>query len=74
MLQLFSIPPFPTMPMLNIVLIDLGHGEDDSQGRNFTESMRTVFNIGIVGKDGKLKNCNVHDVVHYSKYRTEMGD
>jgi len=55
-------------------LIDLGYGYDDPQGRTFTESMRTIFNIGIVGKDGRLKNCNVHDVVHYSKYRTEMGD
>ena len=55
-------------------LIDLGHGYDDSEGRNFTESMRTIFNIGIVGKGGVLKNCNVHDVSHYSKYRTEMGD
>jgi hypothetical protein len=55
-------------------LIDLGHGEDDRQGRNFTESMRTVFNIGIVGKGGILKNCNIHDVALYSKYRTEMGD
>jgi hypothetical protein len=55
-------------------LIDLGHGEDDSQGRNFTESMRTIFNIGIVGKGGILKSCNIHDVAHYSKYRTEMGD
>lgn len=55
-------------------LIDLGHGYDDSEGRTFTESMRTVFNIGIVGKGGILKNCNIHDVAHYSKYRTEMGD
>jgi len=55
-------------------LIDLGHGYDDSDGRNFTESMRTVFNIGIVGKGGTFNNCNVHDVAHYSKYRTEMGD
>jgi len=36
--------------------------------------MRTVFNIGIVGKGGILKSCNIHDVAHYSKYRTEMGD
>lgn len=55
-------------------LIDLGHGYDDSDGRNFTESMRTVFNIGILGKGGTFNNCNVHDVAHYSKYRTEMGD
>jgi hypothetical protein len=55
-------------------LIDLGHGYDDRDGKNFTESMRSIFNIGIVSKDGILKNCNVHDVSHYSKYRTEMGD
>lgn len=55
-------------------LIDLGHGYDDPEGRNFTESMRTTFNIGIIGKGGVLKNCNIHDVAHYSKYRTEMGD
>ncbi|MFN9955513.1 MAG: hypothetical protein ACK55I_20640, partial [bacterium] len=28
-------------------LIDLGHGYDDREGRTFTESMRTIFNIGI---------------------------
>lgn len=55
-------------------LIDLGHGYDDAQGRTFTESMRTIFNIGVVSKGGILKNCNIHDVAHYSKYRTEMGD
>lgn len=55
-------------------LIDLGHGYDYPDGKNFTESMCTIFNIGIVGKSGVLKNCNIHDVVHYSKYRTEMGD
>ena len=42
--------------------------------KNFTESMRAIFNIGIVGKNGSLKNCNVHDVAHYSRYRNEMGD
>ena len=55
-------------------LVDLGHGYDDKDGKNFTESMRTIFNIGIVGKNGSLKNCNVHDVAHYSRYRNEMGD
>ena len=55
-------------------LIDLGHGYDDREGRTFTESMRTIFNIGIVSKGGILKNCNIHDVAQYSKYRTEMGD
>jgi hypothetical protein len=55
-------------------LVDLGHGYDDPQGKNFTESLRDSFNIGIVGKDNILKNCNIHDVNYYSKYRTEMGD
>ncbi len=54
-------------------LVDLGHNPDDPTGKTFVESMSQYFNIGVV-KDLRHVKCNVHEVVQYAPYRTEMGD
>lgn len=54
-------------------LIDLGFGYDDDAGKVFTQSLSEHFNIGVMNGTS-FKKCNVHEVNHYSKYRTEMGD
>lgn len=54
-------------------LIDLGHGYDDPEGRTFIESLKKLYEIGIVKKD-KHVPCNIHDADKYSKYKEEMGD
>ena len=54
-------------------LVDLGHGYDDDEGKNFTEALSRVFEIGLKKPMGLLK-CNIHEAALYSNYRTEMGD
>lgn len=54
-------------------LVDLGHGADDPNGKTFVESLSQYFNIGVV-KELRHVKCNIHEVLQYSKYRTEMGD
>jgi hypothetical protein len=54
-------------------LIDLGHGYDDSDGKNFTEALSKVVEIGLQKPHG-LVRCNVHEATNHSRYRTESGD
>jgi hypothetical protein len=54
-------------------LVDLGHGYDDPEGKNFTEALSRVFEIGLQKPHG-LVRCNIHEASLHSKYRTESGD
>jgi hypothetical protein len=54
-------------------LTELGHGYDDSTGKNFVDSLYQHFDIGVV-KQLRHVRCNIHEISQYSGYRTEMGD
>lgn len=54
-------------------LIDLGHGPDDPNGKNFVGSLYQHFEIGVV-KQLRHVPCNIHEATQYSGYRQEMGD
>lgn len=55
-------------------MVSLGHGYDDPHGAYFTELMADKVEIGVFGKDGRHKRCNVHEHARNAKYRNEMGD
>lgn len=46
-------------------LAELGHGEDDPQGVNFTRQLSDYVNIGKIQNDKPVK-CDIHVVERFS--------
>lgn len=51
--------------------VDLGHGPDDRQGKNFVESMQELVEVGVV-RGKKLVRCSVFEATVFNK--PEYGD
>ena len=51
---------------------DLGYGDDDRRGKNFTSLMQEYVNFGIIRKDGQPIRCDIFTSEDFSK--TEYGD
>ncbi len=51
--------------------MDLGHGPDDKDGKNFVESMGELVEIGVV-RGKRLVRCNIFEATVFNK--PEYGD
>jgi hypothetical protein len=52
--------------------MDLGHGPDESSGKNFVDTMASQVEIGCVQKDGKHVRCSIFEATQFSS--PEYGD
>lgn len=52
-------------------MFELGHGTDDSTGRNFVDSLQEHLEIGVV-RDKKPIRCNIFEATVFNK--PEYGD
>jgi hypothetical protein len=53
-------------------IMDLGHGYDDADGKNFAESLVSHVEMGSVKSDGTHVRCSVHEATSFTK--PEYGD
>lgn len=51
--------------------IDLGHGPDDRDGKNFVESMQELVEVGV-SRGKKLIRCSIYEATAFTK--PEYGD
>ena len=51
---------------------DLGHGPDDADGKNFTESLADQVEIGVVQSNNKHVRCSIFEATQFTQ--PEYGD